>query len=324
MNKNLLVSVSHTDLDGFASQAILVSSDFAKKYEGSIIKHNINYDELDAFVIQLTEDAKQWSDKKVDIIFTDLSITEAQGDLIFKLSELEHVSAKVYDHHITTKVAAEKYPELIHLDTTKSATGIVVSEFGLNSSLNNEIVNSINAADIFIKEPAKWFRMGRQLVANFNQYTSNHSDLSEVREYVVEMLSGDVPEEIGGLYPWEHQVVEDAKKLAVSGSYIVRDNILLFKDVQVSISDLADGLFFKPAVKDSFWNNAINISRRDIAIVAFINEAKGIIEFRSSELDISGLAKKLGGGGHPKACGCPKGDFQLGTLGDEIQSFINR
>lgn len=329
------------DLDGYGCQAV---SQFISSLMGFEVEcFNSNYGEeinnkLNSIILKMEEDKREDPERKRLVMITDLNIPKDTAEMIDCIMVGFDVDFIVLDHHITGKeVAGAK--SWYNLDTTKSGTRLtfdyLVSKFNLNGDDQNlisirDLVDIVDTYDLWNKSDARNFEIGKM-------YTFYLSLLDKMipRKYYGDKYDLIAREFIG--YNVGYIYSDDNAMLALQKS-IKTTCPLTTKPDPYTLCNVVECLQVDELVRlmddqyksdiDTFYLSKINEFDCNIFVVftpipmssgamnkflELMPEVKaiclvgddGICSFRSNnQLDVSLLAKHMGGGGHKNAAGC--------------------
>ena len=268
--------LSHTDMDGYMSQFLLNEYLLSNK---SIIANNINmqYGETP----ELT--------KGDYLIVTDLHFKKDQYEEYCK----SYDTVLWIDHH-PSEDAKTFTGDNVYVNTEKSATGLVADILGVS----NNVIDMVNAADIFDKTDLEYFKEGREASYFLNclqehVYTYDRDMIGQI--YAEDLFNLERPisayagalTEYGRSNPLYHEIQTDMllEKMEEKKLY-AKDGLIIVPTTNVSnIADL--------------WFSLDDANK----IFIGYNKEKNTISFRSTNGEAQQLALLLGGGGHPNAAG---------------------
>ncbi|OCL88011.1 DHH family phosphoesterase [Arcobacter porcinus] len=334
-----LFHISHTDLDGYACQ-FLTNKVFPQN-----TFYNANYGlEVKQALKQALLDIEKHKDEKILFIISDLNLTpQESAELDKNIDELKEfgcdITLQLLDHHITGKKSSEKY-DWYFLDDKRCATKIVFDylkdNFDAKIDEYKELVDTINAVDIWLENEVENFEFGKVLMSSIIKAREINSILfaSLDREYKFYIL--DKAKDYLNLKDRHIVLDNDMHKIKkdylkenkddtldnLSAKYLVKslDNI---KDELTIVYNGQKGLMTYCLGSISIPANSFLRANSDYDFFIDINK-KGNASFRADgKLDVSQLAMKLAnGGGHINASGCKFEDFVDSIYIQDIKKYI--
>ena len=342
MDKKLKIyHLSHMDLDGYGCQA--VSKCFSGLIGFEVEFFNSNYgEEIKTKLLSIT--LKSVIDKRSNpecerlVLITDLNIPKDTADMIDTMLAESDINCVVLDHHISGKDVAE-VKSWYNLDTTKSGTRLtfdyLVSKFDLNRDDQNlisirDLVDIVDTYDLWNKNDVGNFEIGkmytfylslldkmiprkhygdkydliaREFISHNVGYTYNDDDaMTALQKSIKGNCSSTTKSDpytlcnvIEGLQVDElSRLMEEQFESEIDAFYLTK------------IDDFDCNIFvvFTPIPMSSGAMNKFLESRPDVKAICLVGD-DGTCSFRSdNKLDVSLLAKHMGGGGHKNAAGC--------------------
>jgi len=284
------VIVTHTDLDGVASAALIL------KY---LRVRGVDDSNISIILTQPHNLHKVLSRLSCDELFiSDLGINHRTYELLLnEIRRLRSEDTKIYwfDHHVWQGSWINELVNLgvnLYLNPNTCSAGVVVSSLRLLDSESQLLANATCSIDLWV----------------FNNYLGNYLSRYVVcrggnkwRKYLISKLSGFK----GGLDSEILKCVEDV---------VDRDLRTYSEVLKKVLLSVIDGVKIAYVIKE--WEESSTsyiahfiMSRVNADVVVVCKE--GSLSIRSNELNIRELAVRLGGGGHPKAAGAP---FKLPLL----------
>ncbi|MBL3520514.1 phosphoesterase [Arcobacter lanthieri] len=334
-----LFHISHTDLDGFGCQ--LITNGFFEKTHF----YNANYGiEVKLALKKVILDIRKHKDEKLFLIISDLNLTLQESDELDKeIKTLKEegfdITLQLLDHHITGKTSASKY-DWYFLDDKRCATKIVydfmLEKFNADIHYLKNLVDAINAVDIWLEHEEKNFEFGKVLMSMIIKTREINSILfasldRELKFFLLQNAIKYLDLENGHIkldndvhllkkeFLKEHN---DDTLDNLSAKYLVKcldevkDDLTVFYKGQKGLLTYCLGSISIPA-------NSFLRANYDYDFFIDINR-KGNTSFRADgKLDVSHLASKLAnGGGHINASGCKFEDFVDTIDLLEVKTFI--
>lgn len=282
-NYAAIVCHSNPDGDTLGSAFALSASLKKKNISSDVICQDVlpdNYNFLSGITIHNIFD----KDKYDVVVFVDCAEIGLAGRLRDKIILSKYKTINI-DHHSTN----EKYADINYVDGTSSSASELVLD--IIKELDIEIDNKI----------AEYIYTG--IVTDTGQFA--HSYTSARTHYNAAFLL-----EKGIDFSLIHK--KAFKTISLSKALLqnkMLDNMNLYEDNMVIISKLFKDDFISSNAKvedtDSLINILLSIKGTKIAVLIRYNDENSCkISFRSiDDIDISTVAKKLGGGGHKQAAG---------------------
>lgn len=273
------VIVTHTDLDGVASAAILTRS------LGRVDKYTFTQPQTLSKVLSTIK-----CPDECEVYICDLSPnSDGLGSLLSALGRLVKDGAKVWwlDHHVWDISWVEKVLDAgvrLSQDISTCSAGIVYKQFGFGDPLSERIAHAACSLDLWVFDD--W-------LGNFLARYVGYSKSEDWRRRVVIKLA------TGSLLDREIlEAVEDSadRELKILSEALKKCGVSDICGIKV--------VYYYKSVKDHITSYvaALLMSRfnADMAIIC----RKGSVSLRSrGKVDVQRIAKKLGGGGHHNAAG---------------------
>lgn len=323
-----LFHISHTDLDGYSCQ-FLTSKVFSKSHY-----FNANYGmEVKLTLSKVLEDIKNYKEEEILLIISDLNLTLQESiDLDEDVNRLKmdgfNITLQLLDHHITGKKSAERF-DWYFLDDKRCATKIVydylIEKFDVSIKIYKELVDCINAVDIWLENEKDNFEFGKVLMSMLIKAREINSILfpnidRNYKFYLLEKAKEFLGEENANikLDNEVHFFKKEFLKLDflddtldnLSAKYLVK-TLEDVKDELTVIYKGQKGLLTYCLGSISIPANTFLKSNKDYDFFVDVSK-KGNASFRADgKLDVSLLAQKIAnGGGHVNASGGKFEDFK--------------
>ncbi len=271
--------ITHTDLDGVASAALILRA------VGNVDKILFAQPhQLHAVLGKIPNGST--------VYIADLGVNP--GTLEKVVNEISRItnsggSVRWFDHHVWDNDWVSKVKEAgadLAVDITTCGAGVVAKYFPVSGEGVKELVSATCSIDLWL----------------FNDWRGNylakyvgHKEGGEWREYVARKLvnfNGEIDDE-----------VESIAEEAVSRELRLYSKVV--KEAKVGkAGEYVIAYYLKPRTEHvtSYIGNIL-LSRHgaDIALIC----REGSLSLRSRNVNVREIAKKLGGGGHPAAAGAP-------------------
>lgn len=342
MDKKLKIyHLSHMDLDGYGCQAVSKSIAGLVGFEVEYL--NSNYGEeidtkLNAIILKMVEDRRKDPECERLVMITDLNISKDTAEIIDCAIDGFDLNFVVLDHHISGKDVAE-VKSWYNLDTTKSGTRLtfdyLVSKFDLNRDDQNlitlrDLVDIVDTYDLWNKNDIGNFEIGKM-------YTFY---LSLLDKMIPRKCYGDkydliarefIGYNVGYIYndgdamtalqksiksncplttePDPYTLCNVIESLQVDElSRLMEEQweseIDTFYFTKVNKFECNLFVVFTPIPMSSGAMNKFLELMPEVKAICLVGD-DGTCSFRSNnQLDVSLLAKHMGGGGHKNAAGC--------------------
>ncbi len=273
------VIVTHTDLDGVASAALII------KALGRVDRiYFTQPHQLHSALCRVPNSC--------ELFIADLGINDSTLDKV--LRELRRITSsggrvRWFDHHVwrcewinaIINIGVE-----LHVDTSTCGAGVVAKYLPINDSWANELVRAACSVDLWL----------------FNDWRGNY-----LARYVGYREGGAWRERIAReLASADELISEEVERVAEE--MIDRELKLyskVLKGAKVSrVAGYRIAYYLKPRtehVTSYIGNLLLSRFNADIAVIC----REGSLSLRSREVDVVGIARALGGGGHPRAAGAP-------------------
>jgi len=282
---------------------------------------------------KVLEDIKNYKDEEILFIISDLNLTLQESiDLDAEISRLKadafNITLQLLDHHITGKKSAEKF-DWYFLDDKRCATKIVydylIEKFDAPIKIYKELVDCINAVDIWLENEKDNFEFGKVLMSMLIKAREINSILfpnidRNYKFYLLEKAKEFLGEENANIKLDNelHFLKKEFLKLDIledtldnlSAKYLVK-TLEDVKDELTVIYKGQKGLLTYCLGSISIPANTFLKVNKDYDFFIDVNK-KGNASFRADgKLDVSLLAQKIAnGGGHVNASGGKFEDFK--------------
>lgn len=315
--------LSHTDLDGYASQFV------TRHYFENIFYFNSNYGrEIEEKFNTITSLAN-----KGDIVLiTDLNITLNQCEKFQKTCDEMGLRLFLLDHHQSGAECEEKFAWYL-LDNSKCATKISYDFFseiyGKDEDLS-KLVRVVDAVDIWQKDRSEFEfgKMCQEVVSGAKEINKVLFD-SESRDYIFYLISK-------AMEYFDDNIALDSKLHDIKKSFFRResDNTLtnlVSNYVVEKLSAKKDKMTIKFGDKIgiltynigsvSVIGNDFLLANPDIDFFVDVTSRKTLSFRANNNADVSQISKTLvGGGGHVNASGGFWASFKDSSNYDEIKA----
>jgi len=301
----MIYSISHNDLDGYASQLII------KKY-ANINKHNIKM-----FNISRQSEIKNILDNiklnsSDSLIITDISI---DNELSKYLNDLKIKILLVIDHHETSSDISSKY-NWYKYDNAKSATLLAFEYLLKDIVVEYEFIKYVNAYDLWL-ETDSCFLKGISLNSFFKEKSQHYiKQISDLRRdfvfYFIEKYSAEltinnkISDSEHSSYKIEKDFLGSKEDIPLDiliskkhYEYIVEHNLYIDK----TVNNYKIRVFYNMNI---IFQNVLHmtlVDNKDISFVCHLSN-QGSISFRSTDdrVNVENIAKTyFYGGGHRNA-----------------------
>lgn len=315
--------LSHTDLDGYASQFV------TRHYFENIYYFNSNYGrEIEEKFDTITSLAN-----KGDIVLiTDLNITLTQCEKFQKICDEMGLKLFLLDHHQSGAECEENFAWYL-LDNSKCATKISYDFFseiyGKDEDLS-KLVRVVDAVDIWQKDRPEFEfgKMCQEVVSGAKEINKVLFD-SESRDYIFYLISK-------AMEYFDDNITLDSKLHDIKKSYFRRESDdtltnLVSNYVVEKLSAKKDKMTIKFGDKIgiltynigsvSVIGNDFLVANPDIDFFVDVTSRKTLSFRANNNADVSQISKTLvGGGGHVNASGGFWASFKDSSNYDEIKA----
>jgi len=276
---------THDDLDG-VGPVILCN---AAKMDLSTVIYN-NYESIDHNLNAFLESNEYAANDT--LLITDITPSE---EMCEKLDTYHRNKIKVIllDHH-KTKSWVSNYSWATY-ESTSCGTRLVLQYLQPNipdKDLYFELVEAINAWDLW------------KLQSNFRTRGENLNTLLRFigTHDFVETFSTNPTADNEKPYSLIIQYLNKNKEEYVKK--VIEDQLLQAAYHMDDLGNTYKILFATDYISEVGHAALVHPDCEDLKYIVIVNPTIGMCSFRSKDVDISNIAKKLGGGGHPSAAGC--------------------
>lgn len=279
MDNDKFIITTHINPDGDAIGSALALTHYLRNIgKGAIclidddIPNNFN------FLLESTLIEKP-GPNKLDV---DLMIVLDSSDLerIGKVANVSDASILNIDHHISNN----EFADYLYLDTIAAATGEILFKLlkYANADFNEIIAYSLYTA---IATDCGFFK-----------YSNTSADTMKYAASLIEL--GVKPNIVS-------EAMEKKSLNSIKSLSSVLNTLELFSDNKIAILSITKEITETCESTEGFIDFPRTIEGVELAIlIKYINDNCCRISMRSTQVDVSIIAKKFGGGGHKKAAGC--------------------
>lgn len=314
ITKGRIKLFTHTDLDGVGC-SILTKLVYG---EENVDVEYCNYDNINESVARFLQSEDLPNYQKVYI--TDISVNEVVAELIEDL--LGPSIATLIDHHKTARWL-EKYNWATIVTDNTSGTELLYQNLSIVAPISTpEVIQFIR--DVTDYDTWNW-------VSNDNQTAKDINDLMYLigkEQFQKEFLIHEGNLEHTDTVLSGYERVMDVEKARMEQYIEEKKDFLYEREIfyKVPTEEKRDNPYYKAGIVFaenyiSQLGNELSKENPHLDLIVIINPHKGI-SFRttSDEIDVSILAKKFGGGGHPKASGA---NIRDEDIGEAISAYLN-
>lgn len=302
----------HGDMDGISCQLVLMNAILAQEEEFQIIANSNDLaSELQRFI-----DSIQDSDGQIDIIIADLDLKDDALEIILNHIADERFKFQVFDHHPTSVITLEIFPEYstwLHATSKKSGCKIIYDHFNAlepyyrEDSIFKDFIRLVDLYDrgnfdeqmavdlnlLFKILGSKAFISSIRERSNF--YTNNWKfEFLDFEKIMIQQRKNDIERIVGralngGIY--------EKRILGLTVAVTVMSKC----DISIVCSKILEQ---KPE-----YDYIINID---------LERMTAELRTKRDDLNLTEIAKRYGGGGHAKASGFPLHKYDLDNLINNI------
>jgi len=280
------ILVTHTDTDGIFSAALFIHLSNVNLRREAILF--IEPPQLAQVICSAGDD--------VSVVITDIGINRATFEKLIGCLKNKRLKIVWFDHHVWLREEKELLEHLgaeLHVERAPSAAEVVAKSLGGGDSVVQDLVGIANDVDSWI-----WGRWETPFVMRLVDYDKSREHKLKVLERVLRTLrSRDLSYLMTVASEFAEKYVDiELKILTDLCKHVVTENIagttvaFAYKRYRIPNSSI-------------IGNFMLNRCNADVAVI--INEDLSSLSFRSTKIDVSELAKRLGGGGHKNASGAP-------------------
>lgn len=314
---DLTILLSHTDMDGYASQWLNDKRlQFLDIEPGKVILLNCDYGKILSSIEPILKEAEA-KGKKVGLFITDLNLNDEEASVLDNYYRNRTIDViELLDHHVSGLEVSKKY-NWYKLDTSCSATKIVwkflvnnLVHIGKDSTIldhlkaYNDVVKLINAADVFDKSDMLVFRKGRiltnaaRLFTNISKnveglypklsYEERHLEVLRdlTHEFLDTLLQKHIPDQDGkSLFPSDLKVLE----------FELRLNRLAAEVTMEYFINMEDGMDFSDLSPSEFMSliQAKKVVQSPDAITISLPEGKQMLVMPEFNLPVSDISNNI-------------------------------
>jgi oligoribonuclease NrnB/cAMP/cGMP phosphodiesterase (DHH superfamily) len=333
-----VVSISHTDLDGYASQMLFYK--LGKKHKVEISMFNTGYGkDLENLLCYIDRKYNKNETKNL-LIITDINIDNYSFN---KIKYLDTFDVLIIDHHQTT--IEEPLPQWFLLDTTMSATKASYNfllDFDREFLYYSEVVEIVNVLDMWLEDdklfekakylnntlfkymyifPQDMVKFKRKLlfylIETMGKFVHSQKDF-----YQIEKRESSILREFIFFEDYQEDRFLPSKTLLMN--FIAKHRDIKTANREVTINGLKGILFFNDI--EIFQElSHIYLKELDFDFAIHINKT-GKISLRSIDdnNNVNAIAKQyFNGGGHIQASGGMVETERLRNIDEALDTIIN-
>jgi len=280
------ILVTHTDTDGIFSAAL-----FMYLSNVNLRREAILFIEPSQLVHTICS-----AGNGISVVIIDIGINRATFEKLIGCLKNKRLKIVWFDHHVWLREEKEFLEHLgveLYVERALSAAEVVAKSLGGGDSVVQELVSIVNNVDSWI-----WDRWEAPFVMRLVDYDKSREHKLKVLEYVLRTLrSRDLSYLMTVASEFAERYVDiELKILADLCKHVVTENVA---GVTIAFAYKR----YKIPNSSIIGNFMLNRCNADVAVI--INEELSSLSFRSTKIDVSELAKRLGGGGHKNASGAP-------------------
>lgn len=314
MTGTKVLILTHTDLDGYGSKVL--GETFFREPDYELEVRHLNNDEVDKWVLAKLKSGYLATFDK--IIMTDISVSEEVGAIIDKALDERDINYFVLlDHHKTALPLSKYNWAIVRINHTddKLASGTslfheyLLTDWGkLKSTREDVFVEMVRQWDTW-EWKDKYQNEYPKLLNNLFSIFGPETFVKEVLLYLCQEKKSIFDEKASFALTLEsRRVTEYYEKKKKTLSMHKMGNM----DVAVTFADTYQSEISSMIVDDF----------PEVDIIVLISASEGTMSFRTPRqgIDVSEIAKRLGGGGHARAAGAPIPKYMVGNF---IESLLN-
>ncbi len=298
--------MSHWDLDGIASAALVVRYRLSmNKYNNRVRLSTINALAKNLYIFLNKELLKE---PHKNLLILDLNPLRDSYELIRDALDIAidyGISVYWIDHHSWNGSIANDLTETgvkVIIDQNLVTTEIIAELFNLKDDYSRKLVELARDDDLFLNR-YEYTVYWRRILKWFGW---------DVRYRALEsFIAGEIwPEWARGLYGQIHGQYSRLMEKALANTVVKS-----YGGFRIAISYSIDQRLHAGEIQEVLLENGVEA---DLYIVVYPNA----ISLRSDVVDVSAIARSLGGGGHPRASGIPLNTITPDKVIDKIIKYI--
>ncbi len=281
--------ISHWDLDGLASAALLVRTLCKRNGYGCGVRlSTINALPNNLFIFLNKEFVKN---PHKELIIADLNPLPTRYDIVKDIlaTAIDYgIRVHWFDHHNWFPEFISELTELgvnVVVDPDSVTAEIIAKTFNLRDSYSMKLVELAIDDDLFLN---------RNIYTVYWRRVLRWFDWKVRYKALNSFIAGIIwPEWASGLYGQIHEEYRRLLNKALSNTVVKEVN-----GFRIAVSYSIDQRIHAGEIQEVLMENGVTA---DLYIVVY----PSAISLRSTVIDVSKIAKKMGGGGHPRASGIP-------------------
>jgi len=280
------ILVTHTDTDGIFSAALFMYLSNVDLRRKAILF--IEPPQLAHVVCSASND--------ISIVITDIGVNRATFEKLIGCLKNKRLKIVWFDHHVWLREEKELLEHLgveLHVERALSAAEVVAKSLGGDDSVVQELVSIVNNVDSWI-----WSRWEAPFVMRLVDYDKSRDHKLKVLEHVLRALRS---RDLSLLMTVASEFAEEYVDIELKALSDLCRRVVI-EDIAGAAVAFAYKRYRIPN-SSIIGNFMLHRCNADIAVI--INEDLSSLSFRSIKIDVSELAKRLGGGGHKNASGAP-------------------
>ncbi len=294
--------ISHWDLDGIVSAALVVKHAVARKHY-HITKRLSTITALPRFTQEFLR-IQTFDPTYTYLFILDLNPLKNSYTMIKDhLKTIVSYGIRVYwiDHHSWRREYIDELKDLgavIYIDTAKVTAEIVADLFKLDDRLSRTLVDLARDDDLFLN---------RMDITIYWRRVLRWFDWKVRYKALDSFVRGEIwPNWARGLYGQIHGIYERLLEKTLANT-VVKE----YSGLTIAISQSVDQRIHPGEIQLKLIDSGIYA---DLYVIVYPNA----VSLRSDSIDVSLVAKKLGGGGHPNASGIPINDIPIDVMIEKI------
>ena len=170
LDSDIIIHLSHTDLDGYGSGLVVRDFFDARPEHGTLLQYNCDYGHIMLFLEEIAEEYKDAAYAKISLLITDLNVCQEE---ILKIIEIFGDDRWfVIDHHVNGPMEILNYSECCIIDSKRCATKLTfdtLCEYLIRKGLTDELFNTrklnifastVNVYDLYLRQSFLDFNLG--------------------------------------------------------------------------------------------------------------------------------------------------------------------